>query len=57
MKFLEAVVRTRKQLNESQLRRDKYNLIKDLKNTYNLDEFFKSRIINYKTHASTYKLF
>jgi hypothetical protein len=57
MKFLEAVVRTRKQLNESQLRRDKYNLIKDLKNTYNLDEFFKSRIINYKTHASAYKLF
>ena len=57
MKFLEAVVRTRKQLNESQLRRDKYNLIKDLKNTYNLDEFFKSRIINYKIHASTYKLF
>ncbi len=56
-KFLEAVLRTRKQLNESQLRRDKYNLIKDLKNTYNLEEFFKSRILNYKVHASTYKLF
>ena len=57
MKFLEAVIRTRKQLNESRLRRDKYNLIKDLKNTYNLEDFFKSRITNYKTHASTYKLF
>jgi len=57
MKFLEAVVRTRKQLNESQLRRDKYNLIKDLKSTYNLEEFFKSRVLNYKSHASTYKLF
>ena len=56
-KFLEAVLRTRKQLNESQLRRDKYNLIKDLKSTYNLEDFFKSRITNYKTHASTYKLF
>lgn len=56
-KFLEAVLRTRKQLNESQLRRDKYNLIKDLKNTYNLEDFFKSRILNYKVHASTYKLF
>jgi len=56
-KFLEAVLRSRKQLNESQLRRDKYNLIKDLKNTYILEEFFKSRITNYKVHASTYKLF
>jgi len=57
MKFLEAVIRTRRQLNELQLRRDKYNLIKDLKATYKLEEFFKSKITNYKTHASTYKLF
>jgi len=57
MKFLEAVIRTRKQLNESQLRRDKYNLIKDLKSTYLLEDFFKSRITNYKVHASTYKIF
>jgi len=57
MKFLEAVIRTRKQLNESQLRRDKYNLIKELKTTYNLEEFFKSRITHYKVHASTYKIF
>tara|TARA_R110002012_G_scaffold186922_1_gene353713 strand:+ start:2589 stop:3431 length:843 start_codon:yes stop_codon:yes gene_type:complete len=57
MKFVEAVVRTRRLLNESQLRRDKYNLIKELKNSYNLEEFFKSRITNYKTHASTYKIF
>jgi hypothetical protein len=56
-KFLDAVLRARKNLNESQLRRDKYNLIKDLKNTYNIEEFFKSRITNYKIHASTYKLF
>jgi len=56
-KFLEAVLRSRRQLNESQLRRDKYNLIKDLKNTYILEDFFKSRILNYKVHASTYKLF
>jgi len=55
--FLAAVVRARKQISESQLRRDKYNLIKDLKNTYNLEEFFNSRITNYKIHASTYKIF
>jgi hypothetical protein len=56
-KFVEAVLRARKQINESQLRRDKYNLIKDLKNNYIVEEFFKARVKNYKLHASTYKLF
>ena len=56
-KFVEAVLRARKQISESQLRRDKYNLIKDLKKNYLLEEFFKSRVKNYKLHASTYKLF
>jgi hypothetical protein len=57
IQFLNAVIRSRRQLNESRLRRDKYNLIKELKSVYNLDDFFKSRIINYKAHATTYKLF
>lgn len=56
-KFVEAVLRARKTINESQLRRDKYNLIKDLKNNYIIEEFFKARVKNYKLHASTYKLF
>ena len=47
-KFLEAVLRARKGINESQLRRDKYNLIKDLKSNFNVSEFFKSRVSNYK---------
>ncbi len=56
-KFVDAVVKARKNINEAQLRRDKYNLVKDLKTNYNVDEFFKSRVGNYKLHASTYKLF
>jgi len=56
-KFVEAVLRARKSINESQLRRDKYNLIKDLKSNYNVGDFFKSKVKNYKLHASTYKLF
>ena len=56
-KFVEAVLKARKNINESQLRRDKYNLIKDLKSNYIIEEFFKSRVKNYKLHASTYKLF
>jgi len=56
-KFVDAVLRARKEINESQLRRDKYNLIKDLKSNYNVEDFFKSRVKNYKLHASTYKMF
>ena len=56
-KFVDAVVRARKDINEAQLRRDKYNLIKDLKSNFNVSEFFKSRVNNYKVQASTYKLF
>jgi len=56
-KFVEAVIRARKQINESRLRRDKYNLIKDLKSNYNVEDFFKSRVKNYKVQATTYKLF
>tara|TARA_R110000851_G_scaffold107386_1_gene227568 strand:+ start:998 stop:1840 length:843 start_codon:yes stop_codon:yes gene_type:complete len=56
-KFVDAVLLARKEINESQLRRDKYNLIKDLKSNYIVEDFFKSRVKNYKLHASTYKLF
>ena len=56
-KFVEAVLRARNEINESQLRRDKYNLIKDLKANYNVEDFFKSRVKNYKVQATTYKLF
>ncbi len=56
-KFVEAVLKARKNISESRLRRDKYNLIKELKSNYNVDEFFKSKVKNYKLHASTYKLF
>ena len=56
-KFVDAVLRTRKDINEAQLRRDKYNLIKDLKSNFNVNEFFKSRVNNYKVQASAYKLF
>ena len=56
-KFVDAVVKARKDINESQLRRDKYNLIKDLKSNFNVDDFLKSRVNNYKVQASTYKLF
>jgi hypothetical protein len=55
--FLEAVLRTKRSINETALKREKYNLIKEIRNNFNIDEFFKSRVTNYKLHASIYKLF
>lgn len=56
-KFISAVVSARKKLSESNIRRQKYNLIKDIKETFNIDTFFASRVNNYKILASIYKLF
>ena len=43
-------------LNKSQLRREKYNLIKEIKDTYNVNDFFKAKITNYKVMASIFNL-
>ena len=43
-------------LNKSQLRREKYNLIKEIKDTYNVNDFFKAKITDYKIMASIYNL-
>ena len=55
--FLNIVLKERAKLNESILRRQKYNVIKSIKESYNINDFFKYRVTNYKEMASTYKLF
>jgi len=55
--FINEVIQTRKSLNNSTLRRERYNLIKEIQNNYNLQKFMSSKIVNYKTYASIYKLF
>lgn len=55
--FLNAVSNAHSKLNTLVLNRNKYNLIKEIKSKYVLEEFFKSRIKNYKLHASVYKFF
>jgi hypothetical protein len=55
--LVEAVVSARKKLNNSQLKREKYNLIKKIKENYNVNDFFMVRIPNYKVSASIFKLF
>jgi len=53
---LNTVLETSKQLNKSSLKRQKYNLIKEIKEHYNLEEFFKTNLHNYKAQASLYTL-
>jgi len=55
--FINEVIRTRGDLNNSTLRREKYNLIKEIQSNYNLQKFMSSKVPNYKTYASIYKLF
>ena len=55
--LLEAVVNSRKKLSNSKLRREKYNLIKEIKENYNVTDFFNGRISNYRILASISNLF
>jgi hypothetical protein len=43
-------------LNRTSLRKEKYNLIKEIKKYYDLEEFFKAKIHNYKAYAAVYNL-
>jgi len=55
--LIEAVLAAKMQLNQTSLNRQKYNLIKEIKNNYVLEDFFKSKVNNYKPLAAIYKLF
>jgi len=53
---INAILETSKKLNKSFLKREKYNLINEIKKHYNLDEFFKTKLPHYKVQASLYLL-
>lgn len=50
-------IQAQKKLSQATLRKEKYALISEIKTHYNIDEFFKSKIENYKLYASIYLLF
>jgi hypothetical protein len=54
--MIQTLLETSKKLNKSTLRREKYNLINEIKKHYNLEEFFKTKLPHYKTFAAFYTL-
>jgi len=54
--IISSIIESSKTLNRGTLRRQKYNLINEIKEHYNLDEFFKTQLPNYKTQAALYTL-
>ena len=55
--LIDTLLEAHEKLNKSQLRREKYNLIKEIKDTYNVNDFFKAQITDYKVMASIFNLF
>jgi len=54
--LIDTLVEAHGKLNKGQLRREKYNLIKEIKDTYDINNFFKAKISNYKVMASIFNL-
>ena len=55
--FLAEILRQRQKLNQSSLNREKYNIIKEIKEYYDSKNLFSAKLENYKHYASIFKLF
>ena len=56
-KFIDAILEAHTKLNHSKLSREKYNLVKTIKENFEIDNFLASPVTNYKILASIHKLF
>jgi hypothetical protein len=54
--LIEAVLKSHKHLNSAVLSKQKYNLIKEINEVFGVDNFFNSRVNDYKVLASVYKI-
>lgn len=53
---ISTILEGNKSLDKEKIFHEKYNLIKEIKNNFDLNEFFKAKISNYKLFSSTYTL-
>jgi hypothetical protein len=56
-KFIDLVCGERTKINESKLIREKYDLVKKIKESFDLETFLSSPLTNYREMASIYKIF
>ena len=56
-KFIDAILEAHTKLNQTKLSREKYNLVKTIKENFDIDNFLSSPVTNYKILASIHKLF
>lgn len=54
--LINATLDVSSRLNRTALKREKYNLIKDIREHYDIENFFKSKINNYSQYAAVYNL-
>lgn len=54
--IVNTLVESSKNLNRRLVKKQKYNLINDLKEHYNINEFFNHKLPNYKVHAAFYNI-
>jgi hypothetical protein len=56
-KFIDTVNEAHNRIDQKQLHKEKYNLIKKINESFNMDDFLSSPISNYRVLASIYKIF
>jgi hypothetical protein len=54
--FINSTLEASLRLNKTALRKEKYNIIKEIRENYDLEEFFKAKINNYKQYAAAFNL-
>jgi hypothetical protein len=54
---ISTVLEMSRKLDRDKLAKEKYNLIKEIKDNFDINDFFQAKIKNYKLLASTYTLF
>ena len=54
--LINTILEQAKKLDRDKLEKEKYNLIKEIKKHYDLDDFFKAKIDTYRIHATVFTL-